>query len=360
MHLTSANLAHFLMGRGMLGGDVVVGGGVTVVDASRRNRNFKVLCNGAPGLFVKQMRDMQNDAMLTLKREATCYELAAEHPALSRLMPHLVRYEASRHVLVIELLPDSESLHSYYMRHKSFPVEIGRMLGDGLGLYHSEAGGLIENEKLKGLLPRQIPMILTLGRGGHGILGHFGRIGPAVSALLQQHKDFETLLDALGAEWRFDSLIHGDMKWDNVLVFPTPTGLDFRIVDWEMADCGDAAWDVGAVLQSFLSTWIMSMPIASGLPPERYVGMATDPLDAMRPVLAAFWQAYAARRQFTEAQRASELERCIRFGAARLVWSAIEQRLYAPQLDPAATALLQVSLNVLKDPARAVRELLDA
>jgi hypothetical protein len=275
-------------------------------------------------------------------------------------MPHLVRYEASRHVLVIELLPDSESLHSYYMRHKSFPVEIGRMLGDGLGLYHSEAGGLIENEKLKGLLPRQIPMILTLGRGGHGILGHFGRIGPAVSALLQQHKDFETLLDALGAEWRFDSLIHGDMKWDNVLVFPTPTGLDFRIVDWEMADCGDAAWDVGAVLQSFLSTWIMSMPIASGLPPERYVGMATDPLDAMRPVLAAFWQAYAARRQFTEAQRASELERCIRFGAARLVWSAIEQRLYAPQLDPAATALLQVSLNVLKDPARAVRELLDA
>ena len=126
MHLTSANLAHFLMGRGMLGGDVVVGGGVTVVDASRRNRNFKVLCNGAPGLFVKQMRDMQNDAMLTLKREATCYELAAEHPALSRLMPHLVRYEASRHVLVIELLPESESLHSYYMRHKSFPVDLSK------------------------------------------------------------------------------------------------------------------------------------------------------------------------------------------------------------------------------------------
>jgi hypothetical protein len=30
----------------------------------------------------------------------------------------------------------------------------------------------------------------------------------------------------------------------------------------------DAAWDVGAVLQSFLSVWIMSMPIASGLPPQ--------------------------------------------------------------------------------------------
>jgi hypothetical protein len=41
------------------------------------------------------------------------------------------------------------------------------------------------------------------------------------------------------------------------------------------------------------------------------------------------------------------------------VWSAIEQRLYVSQLDPAASALLQVSLNVLKDPARAVRELLN-
>ena len=109
------------------------------------------------------------------------------------------------------------------------------------------------------------------------------------------------LLDAIGAEWRFDSLIHGDMKWDNVLVFPTPAGLDFRIVDWEMADCGDAGWDVGAVLQSFFSVWIMSMPIGSGLPPEAYIGMASQPLEAMRPVLKAFWQSYASTRGFDAA-----------------------------------------------------------
>ena len=359
MHLTVANLAHFLIGRGLIGAEIVVAGGVSVLDASRRNRNFKVVRSGAPGLFVKQMRETQADAMLTLKREAAVYELAAEHPALSRLMPKLVRYEPSRHVLVVELLPEAESLLNYYTRLKGFPPEIGRMLGEGLGLYHSQAGMLIENEKLKGLLVRQIPIILTLGRGGHGMLGHFGRIGPAVSALLQRHKEFEALLDALGAEWRFDSLIHGDMKWDNVLVFPTPAALDFRIVDWEMADCGDAAWDVGAVLQSFFSTWIMSMPISSGLPPEAYVGMASQPLETMHPVLKAFWQSYASTRKFGEALSRSELERSIRFGAARLVWSAIEQRLYVPQLDPAATALLQVSLNVLKDPARAVKELLD-
>jgi hypothetical protein len=95
------------------------------------------------------------------------------------------------------------------------------------------------------VLARQVPLILTLGQGGHAMLSRLGRVGPALSALLQQHRDFEGLLDALGAEWRFDSLVRGDMKWDNVLIYPVGGGLDFRIVDWEMADFGDTAWDVG-------------------------------------------------------------------------------------------------------------------
>ena len=45
------------------------------------------------------------------------------------------------------------------------------------------------------------------------------------------------------------------------------------------------------------------MPIASGVPPEAYVGMAAQPLDAMRPVLEAFWDTYAATRGFDEARR---------------------------------------------------------
>ncbi len=359
MHLTAANLPYFLMDRTLLGADELASGRVSVLDASRRNRNFKVMRQGATGLFVKQMRDMQTDAMLTLKREAACYEIARDTPEVARIMPRLIRYDENRHTIVLELLPDAESLLAYHGRHKGFPVEIGRMLGEGIGLYHAKAGALVENEKLKPLLLRQTPVILTLGRGGHDILSRFGRIGPVVSAVLQQHRDFEGLLDALGAEWRFDSLIHGDMKWDNVLVFPGENGLDFRIADWEMADFGDAAWDVGAVLQSFLSTWIMSMPIASGLAPEAYIGMAAQPLEAMRPVLKAFWEAYAKTRGFNDEQGRRELARCMRFGAARLTWSAIEQRLYVSQLDPAATALLQVSLNILKDPPRAVRDFVD-
>jgi hypothetical protein len=80
----------------------------------------------------------------------------------------------------------------------------------------------------------------------------------------------------------------------------------------------------------------------------------------MRPMMRAFWNAYDDARGFGATERQGQLERCLRFSAARLVWSALEQRLYAPQLDQSVAALLQVSLNILQDPPRAVRDLLDA
>ena len=90
------------------------------------------------------------------------------------------------------------------------------------------------------------------------------------------------------------------------------------------------------------------MPIASGLPPEHYVGMAEQPIEPMRPVMRAFWEAYATVRGFADAERERALERSMRFAAARLLW-----------LDLPALALLEVSLNILKSPARAVTDLID-
>jgi hypothetical protein len=57
--------------------------------ASRRNRNFKIIRSAGPGLFITEMREMQPDAMATLRREAACYEMARNDPALSRLMSRL-------------------------------------------------------------------------------------------------------------------------------------------------------------------------------------------------------------------------------------------------------------------------------
>jgi hypothetical protein len=41
MHLNAANVAHFLMCRGLLSPDAIVAGDLAVLDASRRNRNTR-------------------------------------------------------------------------------------------------------------------------------------------------------------------------------------------------------------------------------------------------------------------------------------------------------------------------------
>jgi hypothetical protein len=360
MHLTVANLAHFLIHRGLVSSDAIVAGDVVILDASRRNRNFKVIRNSGPGLFLKQPGEMQLEATLRLHREAAFYERAREDRALSRLMPRLITYDAARHVLILELLADAESLRHYHARENAFPVEIGRMLGQGLGLYHVQTAGMLEDEAMRSLFPRLMPAVLKLQTGGFTALSRFHQIGRVLSALIQQDPEFQSLLDALGAEWRRDTLIHGDLRLDNVLVLPeTGNGLDFRIVDWELADFGDAAWDVGAVLQSFLTLWILSMPIDSGLEPELYVEMAAQPIEPMRPMLRAFWNAYADARGLAESELQSELERSVRFGAARLVWAAAEQSVRATEFDLVAIAMLQMSFNILKNPAQAVIDLLE-
>jgi hypothetical protein len=359
VHLTVANLVYYLIDRGMLTAEAVVADDLMMIDASRRNRNFKVV-GASAGLFVKQMRELQPDAALTLRREAACYAFARDDPALGRLMPRLLAYDERRHVLVTELAPDAESLAEHHQRRGSFPADLGRRLGEALGGYHAGAQPILESQAARDLFARQIPVVLSLGRGGHAALGQFAPIGQALSATILQHPEFQRLLDALGEEWRRDSLIHGDMKWDNVLVFPAAAERpDFRIVDWEMADVGDAAWDVGAVFQSFLTAWILSMPLTSGLPPERFVGMAGQPIETLRPVLHAFWRAYGEMRGFTAEESRTQIERCLRFAAARMVWAAVEHRLYASHLDPAMTAMLQVSLNILEAPGRAVAEILN-
>ena len=102
MYLTASNVVHYLLGRELITSDSVVDGDFVVAEAGRRNRNYKVIRRENPGLFIKQIAASQTQAVMTLQREAMCYELARSAPSfatLAALTPALVDYDAGRHVL---------------------------------------------------------------------------------------------------------------------------------------------------------------------------------------------------------------------------------------------------------------------
>ena len=71
--------------------------------------------------------------------------------------------------------------------------------------------------------------------------------------IIQQNPTLTELFNNLENDWKTQSLIHGDMKHDNVIfVLDQKNNMTCKIIDWELVDIGDPAWDVGVFLHDFL------------------------------------------------------------------------------------------------------------
>ncbi len=170
--------------------------------------------------------------------------------------------------------------------------------------------------------------------------------------ILQSEKGLSEHLDALRPLWQPQTLIHNDVKSDNILVTrPLDGATEPRVylVDWELCQIGDPAWDVAGVLQDFILFWLYSMPQLSGTPQEM-VSSAAYPLPVLQAAIRVFWQGYRRIAKLTAAESNALIARAVRFSAARLIQSAYEMAQNSQALPPHSVLLLQISANLLGDP----------
>jgi Ser/Thr protein kinase RdoA (MazF antagonist) len=364
MTIAAAKIVRTLIDLGAIDAEAVVSGDLLIADSTRRHRNFRVMRRAGAGCFVKQVQPGHALADQSLHREAMCYWLVA-HDArfagLRPLLPGFRAYDGARRTLVLELLPESENLSEHHERLGRFPVEVGELLGATLGRAHAQVQ--VPPPQTPGLevFPHAVPWILSV----HTLAAaHFERLSAAnaqILAIVRQYPEFQAALDALRARWTVDGLMHGDMKWDNCLVHPDaarPGGLALRIVDWELADFGDVGWDVGAIFQSYLGAWILSMPVHEPASADALVDRAARPIESMQPAIGAFWRRYLEVRGAGGARAGELLVRCVQYAAARMIQTAYEHMTYAPSLSAGSLRLLQVSVNILTRPHDAIRGLL--
>jgi Phosphotransferase enzyme family len=363
MILSRSNVVHYLAEQGLLTPEAIVDGDLMVADASRRNRNFKVIRRAQPGYFVKQIQIWDPQTVATLGTEAMCYRLARGMPEfapLAALVPRDFLYDSQRHVLVPELLPDGEALSDHHRRLNAFPPEPARLIGAQFGRLHREPTPSLEGRPEAAAFRRQPPWILSAHQHGINLFAAMSGGNAQLLQIVQSYPDFQRTLDELRADLAADRLTHGDVKWDNCVVYRAAENgaLAVKVVDWELADIGDSAWDVGALLQAYISFWVLSMRIGADMLPAQMADTALYPIEAMRPSIHAFWQAYVEARGLDQKAARVLLIRSTKCGAARMIQTAYETMQYAAQISPNALALLQVSLNVLKDPEEAVKRLL--
>jgi hypothetical protein len=266
-------------------------------------------------------------------------------------MPRLFAYDTSRHVLVLELIPGGETLAEYQRRYGGFPVHAASQLGGLLGAFHHAAARGVTASMQPLVFPRRVPWVLSIHQQQPEFFPALSAGNAQLLEIVKRYSDFAATLDPLRAQWRRDGLMHGDLKWDNCILHANggnPASLRWKLIDWEMGDEGDFAWDIATLLQAFLVNWVLSLPLD-----DRAITMADLSLEQMQPAMAAFWSSYVAARCFAEEQSHSELMRCVSYAGARMIQSAFECLYYAPQMTPPALRLLQASLNVLTRPEEA-------
>src|SRR5204863_7548470 len=161
MVIDQDNVGYFLAERGLLTFDSIVDGDFIILDQSSRNRNLKIIRRRSPGYFIKQLSQQTPEFLESMEREAACYRLATRDQlfrSLRALIPKLHHYDSRNHILILELLPDAETLWEYHRRTGSYPVEIAELQGKRLGTYHDKVR---VNGKSKGLevFKRQLPWI---------------------------------------------------------------------------------------------------------------------------------------------------------------------------------------------------------
>lgn len=209
---------------------------------------------------------------------------------ISQLLPRLVSENGDQNILIFDLISPAFTVGSILDRESdsgSF-VQAMRALGAVLATVHRALSLRQWGEDARlASIPRSIPWAMTLHKPAIAMLAKITQADWKALWFLQNQGEIAAQLERLGGQWQPEALIHGDIRLDNILVTSPTDGTDqssirLWIVDWEMVQFGDPAWDVAGALQDLVVHWVKTMPMSDELNAEERTSRATFPLAVLQ------------------------------------------------------------------------------
>jgi hypothetical protein len=342
MNPESSYLIEFLLGENLIGLDDLVAGDVIVGRHRSRNLSYGVFRKRGPSYFVKRTQSGQPNAAETLRNEARCYSAIFTDDGLAALrdfVPKLYCYSNRENMLVLELVLAAENLLEVQQGGKNCRSDIAVAAGKAIGQYHRNV-----TELRSRAISRGRPWVLSIDQqkflpnttSTHQHLQTFISTTPLLRALQDLQKG-----------WSYESLVHGDLKWENCLLLSDTVEVTLKLIDWETAYVGDLMWDVASMMQSAIMAWVFSIPIENSLP---ILENAPLPLADVATCTTALWTSYCNERCFNKNTEEKMREKCTRYIGARLVQSAFERSTLGTALDEQMIFGLQVAENLINRP----------
>jgi hypothetical protein len=293
---------------------------------------------------------------------------------IREFLPELLYFDPDRSILVVKYLSDYRDLYRYYHQENQFPIEIARSIGQLLGTIHSQTFQNSEyhqffNERLDA--PGERLRQRENSYNAIDIIYRLSRLTPRVFQampleclqffkLYQRFPSLSQAIVELGNSIMPSCLVHNDLKINNILLnlnWEQPGSKLIKLIDWERADWGDPAFDLGCILGSYLEIWLDGLAVGNSLSINESLQLAHTPLELLQPSLSILVRAYLDSFPAIEIERLDYLDRAIQFAGLALIQrieiTIDEDRIFGNR----GILMLQVAKQLICTPQSAINTL---
>ncbi len=351
--LTPESCIKWLLDLGLLDPEELIEEGIQVEEIPGRNRNFRIRrgSGAKPGFFLKRAPVAREDHPASLLgREAALYRwMAVPGRELARFLPGLVHYDSPTETLVLQLVGEGRPGAA-----DPDPAAIRIEMVAGLGTALARCHQIAPDEPGAPELTGAPPWVFELGRPEPDSVRELAPAQLELLRIIQWSSAMMEALDSLRETWTVSSLIHGDIKWANVLggISPESDRYSLYLTDWELAQWGDPAWDLGSAFHGAITEAILEASIPDGTGPGEAAVRFGELAAGERPGHRTLWKSYREARDLGDQAAEALLSRATAMMGVRFIKTAYEWCQAESAIPRRAASVLQLGLNVLNDPSR--------
>lgn len=276
-------------------------------------------------------------------------------------------------IVVFNYLKNYCDLDCFYTEQAVFPTEIAAALGITLADIHRHT---IDRQEFITVLAEDDAWIPDFKQGLEHITPEiFGTVatdGLKFYELYQRYESLGQAIDRLNETYEPCCLTHSDIRFNNILLHlnwqtllatepateTSPIGINpasaIRLIDWEKWTWGDPAFDLGALLASYLKIWLKSLLVNPDIEIELVLRLAAIPLEQLQPSMIALIRAYLQRFPEILEYFPDFVTRTLQFTGFALIESLQARVHYYEPFGNTGICMLQVAKVLLCEPEKSV------
>lgn len=353
MH-TIDTIQEFLLSENLLQKEAILFGDFEVTSINRRNQNIQITTLNDTNFLIKQSKNLNSENAKTLKKEAQFYNYFKESlPNLKIYLPEVKYVDLQKNILVMTFYRDAMPLWKYYNEKTidKFPLKTIKTIGKLLGEIHiTFSKETIIKDQALDFLNDELPFIFNLYKPHPSRLSYLGGGGYYFIKHLQNQQDIMLIFNKIPNIWNKNALIHGDIKLDNFIVLDpvNKESTNIKLVDWEMLQFGDTAWDLAGVFNDFMFWWIITMPDNKSA--EEMIKNARFPFYKLHPAINIFWETYCKTLELSAEENSNLLKKVMLFTGFRLLQTSFEIASKFNTMPSIAEVFLNLGKSIIRKP----------